>query len=256
MSKQKEKNDNSNVRLVTVAAIITSLFMLFFGVGYRVLATRLATPVDTIVLSSDDFKKLPLQIRDWTGQDVAMDEDIVRATDTDAHLNRRYLRQNTLDAVGLYIAYGARARDLMPHRPEVCYTGAGWTLMDKQSVVLSLGDGVKLPCRILQFKRGTLKTEKTIVLDYYIVDGQYCGDVSLLRSKAWRGSGTIEYVAQVQIVAPVSVNDVDSEIKSVCDFAVESAPLITQLFESSREDKIPDEGMSEERGNDKQTYSS
>ena len=207
--------------------------MLMSGVGYRVLAARLVSNAGTAVITFEDFKKLPLQIGDWAGQDVALDEDIVLATDTDAHLNRRYLRPNTLDSIGLYIAYGARARDLMPHQPEVCYTGAGWTLIDKHSVELPIGDGIKLPCRILQFKRGTLNTEKTIVLDYYIVDGQYCGDVSLLRSKAWRGSGTIEYVAQVQIVALAASNQADSEIKSICNFAVESAPLITQLFENA-----------------------
>ena len=38
------------------------------------------------------------------------------------------------------------------------------------------------------------------VLNYYIVDGQYSPDVSLLRSKAWRGQGGIRYVAQIQIV--------------------------------------------------------
>ncbi len=233
-------------RPVIVAAVVAVFLMLISGVGYRVLAARLEAPVNSLSISPDAFKKLPLHIGDWKGQDVALDEAIVRATDTDAHLNRRYLRQNALDSIGLYIAYGARARDLMPHRPEVCYTGAGWTLVDRHSMDLPLSDGIKLPCRILQFKRGTLNTEKTIVLDYYIVDGQYCGDVSLLRSKAWRGSGTIEYVAQVQIIAPFAANQAaDSEVRSVSDFAIESAPFIIELFENSQEDNLSDESMFE-----------
>ena len=244
------KNKNPNINSVTIAAMTAGILMIISGVGYRVLAARLASPVDATVISLEELKKLPLQIGDWKGQDVALDEAIVRATDTDAHLNRRYLRQNGLDSIGLYIAYGARARDLMPHRPEVCYIGAGWTLVDRHSMDLPLIDDIELPCRIIHFKRGNFNTEKTIVLNYYIVDGQHCRDVSLLRSKAWRGSGTIKYVAQVQIITPLATDQVaDSAIRSVSDFAIESAPFIIELFESSREGHRSDESMFEGDGN-------
>ena len=187
------------------------------------------------------LERLPLQIDDWTGQNVPLDEAIVRATDTDAHISRIYSRYNTSENISLYIAYGVRARDLMPHRPEVCYTGIGWTLTDKRSMELPLSDGMKLPCSTFQFSRGTFNTKKTVVLAYYIVDGQYCRDVSLLRSKAWRGSGTVRYVAQVQIVASTTVNlNADSAARLVCEFAVESVSSISRLFESPEDDQYSD----------------
>jgi hypothetical protein len=171
------------------------------------------------------------------GQEVPLDEAIVRATDTDAHINRRYSRHNGSESILLYVACGVKARDLMPHRPEVCYTGAGWTLIDKRSMELPLSDGMELPCMALQFSRGTLNTKKTILLNYYIVDGQYCRDVSLLRFKAWRGSGTVRYVAQIQIVASTTANlNAASAERIVCAFAAESASLISELFESPEED--------------------
>ncbi|MFH1882621.1 MAG: hypothetical protein ABIL62_07930, partial [Planctomycetota bacterium] len=101
--------------------------------------------------------------------------------------------------------------------------------------------GMELPCMALQFSRGTLNTKKTVLLNYYIVDGQYCRDISLLRSKAWRGSGTVRYVAQVQIVASTTVNlTADSAARLVCDFASESASSISRLFESPEEDRHSD----------------
>ena len=235
------KKEKTNIRKIILATFAAGLLIVSSGAGFRVLAARLASPVNTLVMSSEDLQRLPLQIGDWTGQDVAMDEAIVRATDTDALVNRKYFCKSTLDGVGLYIAYGARARDLEPHRPEVCYIGSGWTLVDKQSMELTANNDLKLPCGILQFSRGALNTEKVIVLDYYIVDSQYSSDVSLLRSKAWLGSGTIKYVAQIQIVAAFVENrEKDTQIKNVCKFAIESASLISDLFEKGQKDILSD----------------
>ena len=230
------KNDNPYRQSVIVAVVVAGFLMLVSTAAYRVLAARLAAPVNTTSLPTAALERLPLQIGGWTGQKVPLDEAIVRATDTEAHINRRYSRHDASEYILLYVAYGVRARDLMPHRPEVCYTGAGWTLTDKRSMELPLSDGMKLPCSVFQFSRGTLNTEKTVVLDYYIVDGQYCRDVSLLRSKAWRGSGTVRYVAQVQIVNSITSHSTpDSAVKITCDFACESASSISRLFKDAEE---------------------
>lgn len=225
-------------KAVIAGAVAAGFVMLTTGIGYRVLAARLAAPVDAILLSPEALARLPLQLGDWTGQEAPLDEAVVRATDTDAHVSRRYSRQNPPGSVWLYIAYGVNVRDLMPHRPEVCYAGAGWTRIDRRFTELPLSDGTKLPCNVLQFSRGTLNKQKVVVLDYYIVDGQYCHDVSLLRSKAVFGSGTVGHVAQVQVVASVTPNlPADSAGRSVYAFAAESALSISRLFESTEENR-------------------
>ena len=235
------KNENPNQRAVIVAAAAASLLILISGISYRVLAARLEASGHAAPISPAALKRFSLQIGGWTGQEVPLDEAIVRATDTDAHLNRRYSRHGGLESISLYVASGVRARDLMPHRPEVCYTGAGWTLMDRRSMELPLSDGTKLPVNVFEFSRGTLNKKKIVVLDYYIVDGQYCRDVSLLRSKAWRGSGLVRSVAQIQIVASITANlTADSAEKIVCAFAVESESAISGLFTHSEESRDSD----------------
>lgn len=233
-------NANLNQRPVLAAAVAAGMVMVIFGLGYRILAARLDTPLNMTPVSQEALDQLPMQIGDWTGQEVPVDASIVRATDTDAHVSRRYSRKNSFDSVSLWIASGVKARDLMPHRPEVCYTGAGWTLMDRRSMELPLATEATLPCNVMQFSRGALNTERVMVLDYYIVDGQYSSDVSLLRSKAWRGSGTVGYVAQVQIAAGVPTA-ADWTMKIVSDFAAESASSIVCLFEPAEEEGLPDE---------------
>lgn len=237
------ENDNGNRQPVIIAATVASIVMLAAGIGYRVLAAKLSAPVNTPTLSAAALERLPMQLGDWTGEDEPLDEALVRATDTDAHVSRTYSRQNSMESVWLYIAYGVRVRDLMPHRPEVCYAGAGWTLEDRSPAELALADEMKLPCNVLKFSRGVLNQQRVVVLDYYIVDGQYCHDVSLLRSKVWRGSGAVDHVAQVQIVASATMNPPgNSAERTVLTFAVESASSIAGLFETGQESRRPEEG--------------
>jgi EpsI family protein len=229
------KSEESNVRPVIMAAVVASCLMLVFGLTYRVVAAKLEAPIDTTPISPDALTQFPLQIGDWTGVDVPMDEAVARATDTDARLNRRYTRRGGFESITFYLASGVKARDLMPHRPEVCYTGAGWTLMDQRVVKLPLSNSTTLPCNIMQFSRGVLNTQKVVVLDYYLVDGQHCADVSRLRWKAWRGSGTVRYVAQIQIAAAVTAAfNAEAAVKTLGGFAVESAALTAALFDDLR----------------------
>ena len=229
----------SHYRSVIFSVLAASMIILVSGLVYYSMASRLAAPSNKTPIDPNVLAQFPEQIGDWLGQEVPLDEAIVRATDTDTHLNRRYVRQNGAEVVSFYVACGVQARDLMPHRPEVCYTGNGWTLTDKQFMELPLEDGVKLPCNVMQFSRGGLVTSRVMVLDYYLVDGEYCHDVSLLRSKAWRGAGTIDYVAQVQIVTAVAEDQgMDSvESKRVSDFAIASALPLARLFETTKHAK-------------------
>jgi len=230
-----------SVRAAIIAAAAAGVLMLVSGASYRVVAARLAAPTTTTPIDPCALERFPLQIGGWVGQDVPMDEAIARATDTDARINRRYARHGGLEAVSFYVASGVKARDLMPHRPEVCYTGAGWTLVDRHSVELPLSDGTALPCNVLQFSRGILSTQRVTVLNYYIVDGQYCRDVSRLRFKAWRGSGAVRYVAQVQITTAIlEILPADSAETLICTFAVDSALPVARLFHNSNETQGPD----------------
>ena len=227
------KNNNSNRKLVIIAAVVAGFLIFISSAAYHFLASRLEAPVNTTPLSPAALERLPLQFESWKGKDVPLDEEIVRATDTDAHVNRVYSRHNSLENISLYIAYGVSVRDLMPHRPEVCYDGAGWTLTDERSMELPLSNGMELPCRALQFSRGMLNTKKIVLLNYYIVDGQYSRDVEGFRFKAVLGFGTVRHVAQVQIVASTTVNlNADSAVRLVSEFAAESASSISRLFES------------------------
>ncbi len=226
------KNTQKNILILPSIAAIGLL--LLSGVQYRLLVRFLARPTQSVPLPAGTLARLPLTIGDWQGQDVPVNPDIIRATHTDDHVNRVYLRHAETERVGLFIAYGVQARNLMPHRPEVCYPGNGWTLQDSKTTNLFVSVGLSLPCRIYRFYRSGLDDRYMTVLNYYIVDGQYCPDVSLLQSKAWLGSGAIRHVLQVQIncqgdsfIAP------EKATEFVTAFAIDSAAAISRLLPDS-----------------------
>jgi hypothetical protein len=226
------KNNKSNHKSVIVASITASVLMLLFGLAYRLLAVRLGDTTSTIPIAKDSLEPLPLQISDWEGKDVPMDDAIVRGTDSDAHINRRYSRDNGLESVSLYIACGIKTAEIVYHQPSVCYPSSGWTLMEQHSEELQLSNGNKLSCTIYHFTQNELLKERSTVLHYWIADGQCFRDVSLLRSRLWRITSMINYIAQVQITCSVMTSAADSAEKVISEFAIDSAPLIAELFDS------------------------
>ena len=230
-------SDNANRRLVVVAAIIASFLMLILGLTHRALVARLRVPLNKAPLDPAALERFPLQICGWTGQDVPVDEAIVDATGTDAHINRRYSRSSSSESVSLYVACGVNAPEVLIHCPPGCYIATGLSLVDRRSMELLLDDGIKLPCSIFQFFHGGLDTKKVTVLHYLIADGQYFGDVSGSLLQAWRGIRAIGYVAQVQIIASTESLTADSATRLVTAFAVDSALSIAQLFEALEEDR-------------------
>jgi len=218
-------------RKPVIATMAASALMLTFGLMYKGLAMQFSSPVNKTPIDPTALDGFPMQVGSWIGEDVHIDDAVVRRTRSDAHINRRYSRSSSLDSVSFYVACGIKVDEVMSHRPEGCYTSAGWTLVHRHSTELISKDGTKLPCTIFQFSRADLNTEKVMVLNYFLVDGQYCADVSLLRSRIWRLRAKVDYVAQVQLVASIESLTGNSAERLVSTFAVDSAASIANLFE-------------------------
>lgn len=228
--------ESPNHRLVVLAATVAGGLLLAFDLTFRAVAAQVSSPVNRIPFDPAALERLPRQIGNWSGQDVPLDEAVRERTGADAIVNRRYARRNGLESAVLYIASGVSARALVDHRPEVCFISSGWTLMSRHSLELTLADGTTLPCSVFQFSRGMLDRERTTALHYYIVDGQYCGDVSLLRRKVWRGAHAVDYAARVQVVVSTGTLAPESAMELACAFVVDSAPSILRLFEDREEE--------------------
>ncbi len=214
----------------TIAAVV---LLAATGFGSRALNQALnARPAHAGQVNAA-LGRVPLVIGDWHGRDINVEQSVRAATDTDDLLNREYIRGNGLDTVGLYVAYGVRVRDMMPHRPEVCYVGGGWTRERVEQMELPLSDGRTLPCRLLHFSRGGFDSRLLVVLNYYIADGVFYTDVDSLRLRAWRGSRSFRYLLQVQIVSSTSeFRDADDAVQLVRTFAAKSVEHLRAILPS------------------------
>lgn len=217
---------------MSAAVAVTVALLLASGIAYRIAADYLGRSTNGEPIPSDALERLPLVIGPWRGQTVPIDEWVFKATDADAVLNRTYRNERSGQVAGLYIAYGVRARDLTPHRPPVCYRGNGFVIERDDPLKIALADKSPLPCTIYEFTRaGRGGPQAVTVLNYYVIDGQYAADVSLLRSRAWRGQGGVRYVAQVQITSSAGPYlDWRSAEETVRAFAGEAGPPIGALF--------------------------
>jgi hypothetical protein len=222
---------DSDKRVMVLAIGIGVGLMLISGWGYRHLARYLDRPAETMAMSAGTLAKLPMNLGSWEGTDLPLESGVVRALDAEDYLNRGYARYLGTEAVELFIVYGVRGRDLMPHRPEVCYPANGWVLREADRDQLPIAEAENLECKIYHFDRSGLDFNAISVLNYYIIDGQYCPDVSLLKSKAWRGSGALRYLVQVQISCPLGLTRTSETTNRILrDFAVDSAPAIRSLL--------------------------
>jgi EpsI family protein len=226
-------------RPILLAAATAVALLFVSGGAYRLLAGYLNRPTDGVPMPRGTLAKaFPMQIGGWQGKEKPVEEAVVEQAACDDYISRTYVRGT--EAVQLWIAYGVRARDLMPHRPEVCYPGNGYTLEDTRPVELPVGGGPPLECRTYQFSRGGFGAGLLTVLNYYIVDGQYSPDVSLLRSKALGGSAGIRYMAQVQIVASGGGGGASGAAsRSVQAFAADAARAIRGLMPDAAKAQPP-----------------
>ncbi|RJP40395.1 MAG: EpsI family protein [Phycisphaerales bacterium] len=213
---------------MVIAALAAAAIMLAGGGYYRVLAGRYARAVESVRMPEGWLNALPLEIDGWRGHDEPLERSVIRATDTDAHLNRVYVNAAGTKAVALFVGYGIRLRDLLPHRPEVCYPGNGWLLSQRDDLQLDPGDGSSVTCRLLSFRKGGFSADDVSVLNYYVVDGQYCADVSALRERAVQETAAQSYSVQVQISTPGGIGADPRGV--LVEFARACAPLLRELM--------------------------
>jgi hypothetical protein len=75
------------------------------------------------------LREVPLQIGDWNGEALELDVRQVARAEIEGYLMRRYVHAPTGTAVSVLLVCG-RPGPVALHPPEVCYGGAGFTLVD------------------------------------------------------------------------------------------------------------------------------
>jgi len=173
------------------------------GTGYRLLAHRLQAITAEPIRLELALAEFPLHVNNWQGRDVPIPDNILRAARNDDFLNRLYVNRTTNNWVNLYIAYTARPRTMIGHRPQICYVGGGWVHDRTFPAEVITRTGRKVPCLVHQFHMPAPNYEQRLVLNFYIANGVITTDESLFSGVGWRtpniAGNPARYVTQVQI---------------------------------------------------------
>ena len=212
---------------------LASVTIVAGGFGYRLMASAIDSRLSQPVRLERPLRSLPLALGAWQGEDVELSEATLRIAQNDDYVNREYHHTETGEAVGLYIAYTARPRTMLRHRPTVCYPSAGWSHLQTQETTLPIAGGKSLPVLIHRFLKPGMTEARTVVLNYYVLNGRLTIDEDRFWGISWRDPNlrrdASRYVAQIQITAG-GFMDADGAERSVRRFAVDAAEVLLALL--------------------------
>lgn len=200
--------------------------LILSGVVYRVLAARLELVAKNPIELPVPLRLFPIQTGDWSGVDVPIPPNIQRVAGNDAFLNRLYIDKSDNQWANLYIAYSAKPRNMLGHRPQVCYVGGGWVHDGTEQTEVVSVFGRRIPCLVHRFHTPAPDRKEVVVLNFYIANGQLTNDESSFSSVGWRtpniAGNAARYVAQIQISSVM-----ESSVRSA---AREMTELILDFF--------------------------
>ncbi|MFT5387101.1 MAG: EpsI family protein, partial [Candidatus Omnitrophota bacterium] len=98
-----------------------------------------------------DIHQFPATLGEWTSEELTITEEEYKILETRNVFARKYLTK-TGKAVVLYIIYSQNNRKVS-HPPELCYTGGGISILEKQYEPIKLPDGVLDVTKMLMEQR-------------------------------------------------------------------------------------------------------
>ncbi len=204
------------------------------GLCYRILAGSLQRDLLPPINLPVPLAEFPLEVGPWQGREVPIPVNVQKVARNDDFLSRLYVNQAASQWASLYVAYTARPRTMLGHRPQVCYPASGWIHDSTDHIKLVSRAGLTIPCLLHRFRRPAPNYEEVMIVNFYIVNGQLTDDESVFSGIGWRtpniAGNPARYVAQVQI-SSVLENSIHSAARDFTDL------LLTWFPSSSAVDK-------------------
>lgn len=209
-------------KTVWFSTFLSCAVLLTAGYAYRKAAQRLDVLVKEPILPVIPLSVFPYEIGSWEGEDQPLRETVLEVAGNDDYLSRSYRNRDLNHYVNLYVAFTSQPRNMLGHRPRVCYPGAGWVHDRTDNQEIALNQDQMLPVLLHYFHKPFMEQTRIIVLNYYIINGRITRDYEDFSGIRWRlptlSRKQIRYVAQVQISS--------TSVTAVQSFAAEIAPLI------------------------------
>ena len=227
-----------NTRRIRLGKITASMvwglaviLVLLSGIAYRVLASRLQLLVDTPISLSLPLSTFPVQIGNWVGKELPIPnttKEYMERHFADDFFNRRYINAESNTWADVYIVYcSSQPGGILGHRPRVCYPAHGWIHDGTESSQFTSQAGQQIPCLIHRFHKPSPMYDQTVVMNFYILNGQITADEKDFSGPFSRrpniSSDPARYVAQVQI-SSVLENSIRAAAKNMAELILDFLP--------------------------------
>lgn len=202
-------------------------FIIVLSILIAVLA--ISVPAYLIVPSAKEevlVSKLPMQIGEWKGKDLTVEENAYEILETRNLILREYSRGDS--KVYLYIIYSQDNRKVS-HPPEVCLEGSGITVVKTQKIPLELAGAKQIVANKLFVEKDGINN---IIVYWYKTGENYFDNylkqqmsVALASLQFKRTSG-----AMIRFSAEILPNVPDKAMEDIRAFVKEASAYFSQII--------------------------
>ena len=204
----------------TVTSLLTAPFVISVAIlGVTAVGLPWATHVMRIVLTKEAIRlRSPLPRLDKGGlgpyvfrdkQDL--DTAVVEALGTNEYIYWRLedtsYGASSLDPrrfARLFVTYYTGRPDPVPHTPDVCMLGSGYTTEEKENIIFAVGslaDSAEVPVRVLTFvKSGVFDSDKMTVVYTFHCNGRFAETRNAVRRMVNNPLDRHAYYSKVEVV--------------------------------------------------------
>jgi EpsI family protein len=187
--------------------------------------------VETPINLPVPLSAFPSQVGNWVGKDLpipATTREYMEKNFADDFFSRRYVNSADKTWVDVYVVYcSTRPGGILGHRPSVCYPAHGWLHESTETSQFTSRAGWQISCLIHRFHKPAPAYDQTVVLNFYILNGQITvneNDFSGLLGRRPNIAGDpARYVAQVQI-SSVLENSIRAAAQEMTDLILSFLP--------------------------------
>ncbi len=214
-------------RLLPASLFASGALMLLYGVAVTAVPRPLpASP------QREMFVNFPLQLADWSGRRLVMDQIYIDALKFDDYFLADYAKSDSA-SVNFYVAwYDSQSAGEATHSPRACLPSGGWRIIELKRAKI---DQVSIGSQPLQVNRALIELGDRQQLVYYwfqqrgrIVTSEYLVKWYLLVDSVFRHRTD---GALVRLIVPISggttIADADRELQ---DFAATVALPLTKFI--------------------------
>ncbi|MBN2022629.1 MAG: EpsI family protein [Pirellulales bacterium] len=207
-----------------VRTTITVAVVVGIGIGSQVLLVASGSK-KAVAPPEHTLSSLPLEIGSWRGEEVPIaDERREEAIGADETINRRY-RNASGDSISLHAACFVKFDRSVPHSPDVCYPGNGYTKITDKTVELPCSEGAPGRAKLVAFE---MNGRRVYVLFWFQLGDQIClGIDDMAAARRELRPRSTEWPSILKFLLETPIDDLEADEARLVEFA-------TRLHEKSR----------------------